>query len=132
MPANDLAVSIPPGEQIIAATVTAPLTSEKARMSQAAPDNPIRAAVLDVDTCMDQIWEQLIATPPSRGRSMSTVKIGSTRVLLSSWEVAAFLSKDGAWADDLRRAVAARAVLTARFQTIQEKSHNTATGKKLT
>ncbi|HXM96228.1 MAG TPA: hypothetical protein VOA64_18565 [Candidatus Dormibacteraeota bacterium] len=131
-PANDLAVSIPPGDQIIAATVTAPPISEKARMSQAAPDNPIRAAVLDVDTCMDQIWEQLIATPPSRGRSMSTVKIGSTRVLLSSWEVAAFLSKDGAWADDLRRAVAARAVLTAVTESIKENRNTTATEEPFT
>ncbi len=68
---------------------------------------------LDFETCMEQIWEQLIAAPPSRGRSMTTVKIGSARVLMSSWEVTAFVSEDGPAAEDLRRAVAARAMVTA-------------------
>src|SRR5262249_46285234 len=53
------------------------------------------AAALDFETCMEQIWEQLIATPPSKGRSMTTVKIGGARILMSSWEVTAFLSEDG-------------------------------------
>lgn len=131
-PANDLAVSLKPGAQFIAETVTPPLAPEKARTSQADPDKPTRAPALDVDTCMDQIWEQLIATPPSRGRSMTTVKIGSTRVLLSSWEVAAFLSKDGAWADDLRRAVAARAVLTAVTESLKETRNTTGTEEPFT
>ncbi|PWT88279.1 MAG: hypothetical protein C5B56_09035, partial [Proteobacteria bacterium] len=51
------------------------------------------AAALDFETCMEQIWEQLIATPPSKGRSMTTVKIGGARILMSSWEVTAFLSE---------------------------------------
>jgi len=42
-------------------------------------------AALDFETCMEQIWEQLIATPPSRGRSMTTVKVGGARILMSSW-----------------------------------------------
>jgi hypothetical protein len=62
---------------------------------------------------MEQIWEQLISAPPSRGRSMTTVKIGGARVLMSSWEVTAFVSEDGPAAEDLRRAVAARAMVTA-------------------
>ena len=68
---------------------------------------------LDFETCMEQIWEQLISAPPSRGRSMTTVKIGGARVLMSSWEVTAFVSEDGPAAEDLRRAVAARAMVTA-------------------
>lgn len=68
---------------------------------------------LDFEGCLEQIWEQLIAAPPSRGRSMTTVKIGATRVLMSSWEVTAFVSEDGSAAEDLRRAVVARAMVTA-------------------
>src|SRR5438105_13288424 len=52
-------------------------------------------AGLDFETCMEQIWEQLIATPPSRGRSMTTVKTGGARILLSSWAVTAFVSGGG-------------------------------------
>jgi hypothetical protein len=69
--------------------------------------------VLDFETCMEQIWEQLIAVPPSRGRSMTTVRVGGARLLMSSWEVAAFVSEDGPAAEDLRRAVVARALVTA-------------------
>ena len=60
---------------------------------------------------METIWEQLIAAPPSRGRSMSTVVLRDTKVLLSSWEVAAFVSEGDQEAEDLRRAVVARALL---------------------
>jgi hypothetical protein len=60
---------------------------------------------------MEAIWEQLIAAPPSRGRSMSTVVLEDTKVLLSSWEVAAFVSAGDQEAEDLRRAVVARALL---------------------
>jgi hypothetical protein len=61
---------------------------------------------------MEAIWEQLIAAPPSRGRSMSTVVLKNTKVLLSSWEVAAFVSEKGMDAEDLRRAVVARAMIS--------------------
>ena len=70
-------------------------------------------AVLDFESCMEQIWEQLISAPPSRGRSMTTVKLGGARLLMSSWEVAAFVSEDGPSAEDLRRAVVARALVTS-------------------
>jgi hypothetical protein len=65
----------------------------------------------DPEKCMETIWEQLIAVPPSRGRSMSTVVLQDTKVLLSSWEVSAFVSEGGQEAEDLRRAVTARAML---------------------
>jgi hypothetical protein len=67
--------------------------------------------VTDPEKCMEAIWEQLIAVPPSRGRSMSTVVLQDTKVLLSSWEVSAFVSEGGQEAEDLRRAVTARAML---------------------
>jgi len=77
-------------------------------------------ANLDFGTCMEQIWEQLIATPPSPGRSMTTIRLGTARVLLSSWEVSAFVSEDGPSAEDLRRAVVARALVSAATESTRE------------
>lgn len=65
----------------------------------------------DMENCLESIWEQLIDAPPSRGRSMSTVVLKNTKVLLSSWEVGAFVTEGGQDSDDLRRAVVARALL---------------------
>ena len=78
------------------------------------------APALDFETCMEQVWEQLISAPPSRGRSMTTVKIGGVRLLMSSWEVTAFVSADGPAAEDLRRAVAARALVTSATQEAKD------------
>jgi hypothetical protein len=72
---------------------------------------PAPDVVADPGKCLDAIWEQLIAAPPSRGRSMSTVVLQDTKVLLSSWEVTAFVNEGGQEAEDLRRAVVARALL---------------------
>ena len=68
-------------------------------------------AAAEADKCLESIWEQLIAAPPSRGRSMSTVVLQNTKILLSAWEVAAFVSDGGQESEDLRRAVVARALL---------------------
>lgn len=77
-------------------------------------------AGLDFESCMEKVWEQLISAPPSRGRSMTTVRVGNTRLLMSSWEVAAFVSEDGPAAEDLRRAVVARALVTAALEQSKE------------
>jgi hypothetical protein len=91
----------------------------------AVPAEPNSAVVLDFENCMEQIWEQLIATPPSRGRSMTTVKIGGARILMSSWEVTAFVSEDGPSAEDLRRAVVARVLVTAAMESAKETGNAT-------
>jgi hypothetical protein len=88
--------------------------TESDRTPQAIPSKPEEVLPeLDFETSMEQIWEQLISAPPSRGRSMTTVKVGGARLLMSSWEVTAFVSEDGSAAEDLRRAVVARAMVTA-------------------
>ena len=86
---------------------------------------------MDFENCLEQIWEQLIATPPTRGRSMTTVKIGRARILMSSWEVTAFVSEDGPAADDLRRAVVARAMLTASMESAKETGNATGLDRAL-
>lgn len=85
----------------------------------------------DFETCMEKIWEQLIATPPSRGRSMTTVKVGGARILMSSWEVSAFVSEDGPAAEDLRRAVVARAMVTVAVEAAKETGNATSLDKAL-
>ncbi len=86
---------------------------------------------IDFESCLEKIWEQLIATPPTRGRSMTTVKIGAARILMSSWEVAAFVSEDGPSAEDLRRAVVARAMVTAAVESAKETGNATSMDKAL-
>jgi hypothetical protein len=77
-----------------------------------ANDGPAAAtSTAEMEKCLEGIWEQLIAAPPSRGRSMSTVVLQDTKVLLSSWEVGAFVADGGQEAEDLRRAVVTRALL---------------------
>jgi hypothetical protein len=74
-------------------------------------DSAAPTATAEMEKCLEAIWEQLIAAPPSRGRSMSTVVLQDTKVLLSSWEVAAFVTEGDTEAEDLRRAVVSRALL---------------------
>lgn len=93
--------------------------SEKSA-SSATKKNESGEGTLDFESCMEQIWEQLISAPPSRGRSMTTVKLGGVRLLMSSWEVVAFVSEDGPAAEDLRRAVVARALVTSATEKAKE------------
>jgi hypothetical protein len=90
----------------VASPATPPKTAKPATDSDGAAVGPMNA-----EKCLEAIWEQLIAVPPSRGRSMSTVVLQDTKVLLSSWEVTAFVAEGDQEAEDLRRAVVARALL---------------------
>jgi hypothetical protein len=87
-------------------------TSATEKSGKTPADAPVPpTGAVDSEKCLEAIWEQLIAAPPSRGRSMSTVVLQDTKVLLSSWEVAAFVAEGDQEAEDLRRAVVARALL---------------------
>lgn len=100
-------------------TASAPNAERKApaikKDSPAASQNPRAHAPgvsdTDLENCEEKIWEQLIATPPVRGRSMTTVTVEGTRILLSAWEVAAFVSDSGPTSEDVRKAIVARAML---------------------
>jgi len=117
---------LPPGKKPApesAASNAKAKTKERSATPVAATED--ETVVLDFENCMEQIWEQLIATPPSRGRSMTTVKIGGARILMSSWEVTAFVSEDGPSAEDLRRAVVARVLVTAAMESAKETGNAT-------
>ncbi len=109
----------------------APPASSSRQPAKDAPKNGASSAPLDFDSCLEQIWEQLIAVPPTRGRSMTTVKIGNARILMSSWEVTAFISEDSPSAEDLRRAVVARALVTAATESARESGNATALERSL-
>jgi hypothetical protein len=113
-----------PAASVKSAAPAAKAPAKPAKAPEKAPE-PETDAGMDFENCLEQIWEQLIATPPTRGRSMTTVKIGRARILMSSWEVAAFVSEDGPAADDLRRAVVARAMLTAATEAAKETGNAT-------
>lgn len=102
-----------------------------AKTAGASAEKPLSSLALDFESCLEKIWEQLIATPPTRGRSMTTVKIGAARILMSSWEVTAFVSEDGPSAEDLRRAVVARAMVTAAVESAKETGNATSMDKAL-
>ena len=104
-------------------------SAEKAAAGQ--PNKSAAPPTFEFETCLEKIWEQLIATPPTRGRSMTTVRIGSARILMSSWEVTAFVSEDGPSAEDLRRAVVARAMVTAAMEAAKESGNATFLEKSL-
>jgi hypothetical protein len=109
----------PAAERTPAATnvsaAQAPAAPKASNAPPAAAAQP--PASSEMESCLETIWEQLIATPPTRGRSMSTVTLKNTKVLLSSWEVAAFVDKAGQESEDLRRAVVARAMLAVAMDS---------------
>ncbi len=101
------------GEPAPTNALPATKVSAQNKQAQSASESTIPPTdAAEVEKCLEAIWEQLIAAPPSRGRSMSTVVLQDSKVLLSSWEVAAFVTQGDQEAEDLRRAVVARALLS--------------------
>jgi len=122
-------VAPPKAAETSASRIKAAQATEKKEKSQ--PVNTDVPVILDFESCMEAIWEQLIAAPPTRGRSMTTIRLGAARILMSSWEVSAFVSEDGFAAEDLRRAVVARALVTAAVEAAKETGNATSLEKSL-
>jgi hypothetical protein len=152
--ASDVAKPAAPASEPPAAPVAAPVASAKleltgqnepaptpeetkaaapapAKSGKNASDAAAHTGPLNAEKCLEQIWEQLIAEPPSRGRSMSTVVLQDTKVLLSSWEVAAFVSEGNQEAEDLRRAVVARALLAVAMDQRKRSGEESALSSSL-
>jgi hypothetical protein len=99
-----------------AAVAAAPPNSGSREAAQSPEQAPADIGMADVENLEEKIWEQLIATPPVRGRSMTTVTVENTRILLSAWEVAAFISDSGQDSEELRRLIVARALLSTSIE----------------
>jgi hypothetical protein len=97
-----------PATRTMAGTSAGP-PAERGASSVSNASNAILSPALE--KCLESVWEQLIEAPPARGRSMSTITLGQAKILLSAWEVNAFVSDGGQLSEDLRRAVAARALI---------------------
>lgn len=107
-PSTQSSQAPPPATRTTTGTSAVP-PAERGAVSVASASNTIPSPALE--RCLESVWEQLIEAPPTRGRSMSTVTLGQARILLSAWEVNAFVSDGGQLSEDLRRAVAARALI---------------------
>jgi hypothetical protein len=84
--------------------------SEEERPKQA-EEPPAPSNVLDAESCSKRIAQQLTGVPTTGVRSMATISLQDAKILLSSWEVAAFGADGGLKAEDVRRAVVARSLL---------------------
>jgi len=94
----------------------APPNSAGLGAAQSQGETLANLGVVDVESLEERIWEQLIATPPVRGRSMTTVTVENARILLSAWEVAAFISESGQDSEELRRLIVARVFLSSSIE----------------
>src|SRR5271155_263853 len=63
--------------------------------------------------------------------SMSTILLKNTKVLLSSWEVVAFVGEGGQDSEDLRRAVVARAVIAVAMDSRKQTGESASLGKAI-
>jgi hypothetical protein len=106
----------PPGKPQDLAEPAARSNFASAEAARSADQMLPNIGVADVDNLEEKIWEQLIATPPVRGRSMTTVTVDNARILLSAWEVAAFISDSGQDSEDLRRLIVARVLLSTAIE----------------
>lgn len=106
----------PPSGKRLDLTAAAQPTTAVAEAARPTDQVLPNIGLADVENLEEKIWEQLIATPPVRGRSMTTVTVDNTRILLSAWEVAAFISDSGQDSQELRRLIVARALLSTSIE----------------
>jgi hypothetical protein len=98
-------------QEVAAKPAAAPKPAALPKMAAPTAPPPAPKAV-DVQGCLENIAEQLFATAGKAASAATTVIVGSAKVVLSSWEVEAFVRGGDEVCDTLQRAVAARAVLS--------------------
>ena len=74
------------------------------------------ASANEVDACVEQIAEQLLKDSARKSTAVTAVSVAGHKLMLSSWEVAAFVEGGDDISDALQRAVAARALLSGAAQ----------------
>lgn len=86
-----------------------------AKQVPAAEVKTVAPVECDLEGCLEQIATQLINTTP-KVAPVNHVMVGNTKLLLASWEVAAFVRGGDDVSDALQRAVAARACLNVQLE----------------
>jgi hypothetical protein len=89
----------------------AKLAAKPAPKAAPAPEKKEAVPIYGVDNCLDVIAEQLLDPALKKNLAVAHVFVGSSKLLLASWEVAAFVQGGDDIADALQRAVAARATV---------------------
>ncbi|MBI2683703.1 MAG: hypothetical protein HYX26_10920 [Acidobacteriales bacterium] len=106
-----------PVPQQVAAPVEPPPTLKAAPRPSPAPAPSVDSN--EIENALEVIAEQLLNVPAGT-KAVSNVVIGRTKLLLASWEVAAFTRGGDEVSDSLQRAVAARAILSAAMERKQK------------
>jgi hypothetical protein len=109
-------------KEIAAAYKAAPKAERPAAKAPIVIGKPAAAAAsdaADIDGCLDQIATQLLKDNAKRSVVVSAVTVAGQKLMLSSWEVAAFVEGGDDVSDALQRATAARALLS---RAAEEKS----------
>lgn len=104
---EDLGAKSVESAQLVAPIARPSAASAKSASAAAAAPAPVD---LLLETCLEQIAEQLINLPV-KNASVSHVMLNGSKLLLASWEVHAFTRGGDEVSDSLQRAVAARAIL---------------------
>ena len=85
---------------------------------------PAASEAADIDGCLEQIATQLLKDNAQKTVVVTAVVVAGHKLMLSSWEVAAFVEGGDDVSDALQRATAARALLSR--VTEEKKAGNTA------
>ncbi len=117
-PAPPVAVkAVPKPAPAPAPVAVAKPAAAKAPVAPAATKAAPAPAVPDLQGCVEFLAEMLFKEAAKPGVVTATVQMGSARLMLSSWELAAFVRGGDEISDALQRAVAARALL---FQSVEK------------
>jgi hypothetical protein len=102
--------------EIAAAYQAAPKAEKPAAKAPIAiggkPAPAAAAQAADIEGCLDQIATQLLKDNAKKSVAVTAVTVAGQKLMLSSWEAAAFVEGGDDVSDALQRAVAARALLS--------------------
>lgn len=110
---------VPPIVQVeVAAAYTAPAKPAPVKVGSKPlpPQAKEVAAPTDVDGCLELIAEQLFRDSAKKSTAVTAVTVAGHKLMLSSWEVTAFVEGGDDVSDALQRAVAARALLSGAVE----------------
>ena len=100
-----------------AAAAPAPVLKEVAQVAR--PQPATAAAPVALAECLEKITEQLRA---QKGKPVSGVTLGETKLPLAKWEIAAFAGSGDGVAGGIQRAVAARSLLVIAVEQFKKNS----------